>query len=104
MAKKIKGMVTQFGTRGYGFITGDDGEKYFVHQKNIFNKSRLKINTRVVFDIQNSGKGQEAMDVHLEKGAKTPSSESSPLSNTVVKSMFVILFIIQALVVYKIFL
>lgn len=104
MAKKIKGMVTQFGTRGYGFITGDDDEKYFVHQKNIFNKSRLKINARVVFDIQNSEKGQEAIDVHLEKGAKAPNSESSPLSNTVVKGMFIILFIIQALVVYKIFL
>ena len=104
MAKKIKGMVSQFGTKGYGFITSDDGEKYFVHQKNIFNKSRLKINTRVVFGIQNSEKGWEAMDVHLEKGAKAPSSESSPLSNTVVKGMFVILFIIQALVVYKIFL
>lgn len=105
MAKKIKGMVAQFGTRGYGFITGDDGEKYFVHQKNIFNKSRLKINTRVVFGIQDSEKGQEAMDVHLEKGAKVPNSESSPLLNTVVKGMFVIwLIIIHAFVVYKIFL
>ncbi len=104
MTKKIKGMVAQFGTKGYGFITGDDGEKYFVHQKNIFNKSRLRINTRVVFDIQNSEKGQEAIDVHLEQGAKVPNSESSPLSNTAVKGMFVILFIIQALVVYKIFL
>ena len=36
MAKKVKGIVAQFGTKGYGFITGDDGEKYFVHQKKIF--------------------------------------------------------------------
>ena len=34
MEKKMTGVVTQFGTKGYGFITGDDGEKYFVHQKN----------------------------------------------------------------------
>ena len=39
MAKKMTGVVVQFGTKGYGFITGDDGEKYFVHQKNVYNKS-----------------------------------------------------------------
>ncbi len=104
MAKKIKGMVAQFGTKGYGFITGDDGEKYFIHQKNIFNKSRLKVNTRVVFSAQNSEKGWVAMDVNLEKGDKAPSSESKSLSNGAVKGMFVILFIIQMIVVYKIFL
>jgi len=38
MAKKMTGIVTQFGTKGYGFIAGDDGEKYFVHQKNVYNK------------------------------------------------------------------
>ncbi|QKQ24190.1 cold shock domain-containing protein [Candidatus Ruthia endofausta] len=103
MAKKIKGMVAQFGTKGYGFITGDDGEKYFIHQKNIFNKSRLKVNTRVVFSVQNSEKGWVAMDVNLEKDAKVPNSESGSLSNNAVKSMFVILFVIQAIVIYKIF-
>ncbi len=103
MAKKIKGMVTQFGTKGYGFITGDDGEKYFIHQKNIFNKSRLKVNTRVVFSVQNSEKGWVAMDVNLEKNAKVPNPESRSLSNNAVKGMFVILFVIQAIVVYKIF-
>jgi hypothetical protein len=30
MEKKMKGKVAQFGTKGYGFIAGDDGEKYFV--------------------------------------------------------------------------
>ncbi len=104
MAKKIKGMVAQFGTKGYGFITGDNGEKYFVHQKNIFNKSCLKANTRVVFSAQNSEKGLVAVDVSLEKSTKVPNSESKSLSNSVIKSMFVILFIIQAIVVYKIFL
>ena len=39
MEKKMTGIVAQFGAKGYGFITGDDGEKYFVHQKNVYNKS-----------------------------------------------------------------
>ena len=51
MAKKMTGIVTQFGTKGYGFITGDDGEKYFVHQKNVYNKSRLKADTRVKYKV-----------------------------------------------------
>ncbi|NYT52080.1 MAG: cold shock domain-containing protein [Candidatus Vesicomyosocius endoextente] len=105
MVKKVQGIVAQFGTKGYGFIMGDDGEKYFVHQKNIFNKSRLKVNTRVVFNTQNSEKGLVAMDVNLEKGVKTPNLESKTktLSYSTIKSMFVILFIIQAVIVYKIF-
>ena len=67
MAKKMSGIVAQFGTKGYGFITGDDGEKYFVHQKNVFNKSRLRSDTRVKFKVENSEKGLVATDVKLEK-------------------------------------
>ena len=57
MAKKMTGVVAQFGTKGYGFITGDDGEKYFVQQKNVFNKSRLRSETRVKFKVESSDKG-----------------------------------------------
>ena len=67
MAKKMTGVVAQFGTKGYGFITGDDGEKYFVHQKNVFNKSRLRSDTRVKFKVESSDKGLVAVDVKLEK-------------------------------------
>jgi hypothetical protein len=37
-------LVTQFGSKGYGFILGNAGEQYFAHQKNIVNNSRLKVN------------------------------------------------------------
>ena len=57
MAKKMTGIVAQFGTKGYGFITGDDGEKYFVHQKNVYNKSRLRSDTRVKYKVETSEKG-----------------------------------------------
>ncbi|WP_428087007.1 cold-shock protein [Candidatus Thioglobus sp.] len=106
MAKKIKGTVSQFGTKGYGFITGDDDEKYFVHQKNIFNKSRLKANTRVVFVAQESDKGLVAVNVELEGGSKaanTSGSSSTGLSATGVRVALSVLFIAQAVVIYKVF-
>jgi CspA family cold shock protein len=103
MAKKVTGEVAQFGTKGYGFITGDDGEQYFAHQKNIYNKSRLKIGTRVIFNTENSDKGWVATDIQLVKGAKD-SADSKPLSSGTVKGLFVVLFIAQALVIYKVFL
>jgi len=100
MAKKVKGVVAQFGTKGYGFITGDDGEKYFVHQKNIYNKSRLKADTRVVFQAEESEKGLVATNVKLEKSS---ASESAPLSDGAIKGMFAVLFILQLIVAYKVF-
>ena len=103
MANKVTGEVSQFGTKGYGFITGDDGEQYFVHQKNIFNKSRLKVGTQVIFNTESSEKGWIAVDVELLKDAKA-SAQSQSLSSGTVKALFAILFIIQAVVVYKVFL
>ncbi len=102
MAKKIKGVVAQFGTKGYGFITGDDGEKYFVHQKNIYNKSRLKTDTRVVFHAEESEKGMVATNVELEKSSSSESTPS-PLSDGSIKGMFAVLFILQLIVAYKVF-
>jgi cold shock protein len=114
MAKKIKGVVAQFGTKGYGFITGDDDEKYFVHQKNIFNKSRLKTNTRVIFEAEESDKGLVAINVELEDGAQMSKSAArtkntssakaaAGLSNGAIKAALTILFIAQAVVIYKVF-
>ncbi len=108
MAKKIKGVVAQFGTKGYGFITGDDGEKYFVHQKNVFNKSRLKANTRVVFNAEESDKGLVATKVELEDGAKMAkatkgANASTGLSDGAIKVALTILFVAQAVVIYKVF-
>ena len=100
MAKKMTGIVTQFGTKGYGFITGDDGKKYFVHQKNIYNKSRLRIDTRVKYKVETSEKGLVAVDVKFEK----LSQETKPLTDNTIKGIFVILFLIQLITVYYVFL
>lgn len=101
MAKQVKGSVAQFGTKGYGFITGDDGEKYFVHQKNIYNKSRLQTDTRVVFTPERSEKGMVALNVELEKSTSTTTTK--PLSDGTIKTLFAILFVMQLIVVYKVF-
>ena len=99
MAKKMTGIVTQFGTKGYGFITGDDGEKYFVHQKNVYNKSRLKADTRVKYKIETSEKGLVAVDVKHEK----LSEEAKPLTDKAIKGMFAILILIQVITAYYVF-
>jgi len=100
MAKKMTGIVAQFGTKGYGFITGDDGEKYFVHQKNVYNKSRLRTNTRVKYRVETSEKGLVAVDVKLDK----LSEETKPLTDNTIKRMFFILLLIQLITVYYVFL
>ena len=99
MAKKMSGIVAQFGTKGYGFITGDDGEKYFVHQKNVFNKSRLRSDTRVKFRVESSEKGLVATDVDLEKIIE----ESQPLTDNDIKAMFGVLLVFQLVTAYFVF-
>ena len=100
MAKKMTGIVAQFGTKGYGFITGDDGEKYFVHQKNVYNKSLLRADTRVKYRVETSEKGLVAVDVKLDK----LSEETKPLTDNTIKRMFFVLLLIQMITVYYVFL
>jgi len=95
----MTGIVVQFGTKGYGFITGDDGEKYFVHQKNIYNKSRLRADTRVKFRVETSEKGLVAVDVKLEK----LSEKSKPLTDNDIKFMLCFLFVFQLVIAYFVF-
>ena len=96
MAKQMTGIVAQFGTKGYGFITGDDGEKYFVHQKNVYNKSRLRGDTRVAFKTEESDKGLVAVNVKLEKSAE----DKKPLTDSTIKLMFTFLLVMQIITSY----
>ena len=96
----MTGIVAQFGSKGYGFITGDDGEKYFVHQKNVYNKSRLRTDTRVKYKVETSEKGLVAVDVQLEK----LSDEKKPLTDNTIKIMFVVLLLMQVITAYYVFL
>jgi len=52
--------------KGFGFITGDDGEDYFVHVYGLGPKLKqfgLKIGQKVNFDVDFDMKGDKAINV-----------------------------------------
>ncbi|MEN3041834.1 MAG: cold-shock protein [Fervidobacterium sp.] len=66
----MKGTVKWFdSSKGYGFITGENGQDVFVHfsaiQMNGF--KTLKEGDKVEFDIQNGQKGPQAANVKILK-------------------------------------
>ncbi|MCX7653533.1 MAG: cold-shock protein [Fervidobacterium sp.] len=66
----MKGTVKWFdSSKGYGFITGENGQDVFVHfsaiQMNGF--KTLKEGEKVEFDIQNGQKGPQAANVKILK-------------------------------------
>lgn len=53
-------------TKGFGFITGDDGEDYFVHVTGLrinLKKKGLRKGQRVMFDVMFDVKGDRAVNV-----------------------------------------
>lgn len=65
-----RGTVKEFDKyKGFGFISSDDGEDYFVHVSGlrVDLKSRgLRPGQRVMFDIQYDVKGDKAVNVRLK--------------------------------------
>jgi cold shock CspA family protein len=60
----IKGVVTSFvQAKGYGFINGDDGERYFVHVNDVLGDQGLVTGHRVTFVPTPSPKGSKAKQV-----------------------------------------
>ncbi len=52
--------------RGFGFITGDDGEDYFVHVSELrppLQKVGLREGEQVLFDVDYDHKGDRAINV-----------------------------------------
>lgn len=90
MTKRITGSVAQFGSKGYGFIDGDDGVRYFVHQKSIKDVTRPKPNTRISFTPDHSERGAVAFDAKLAK-----ESFSEPLTDAKIRTMFWFLLSLQ---------
>lgn len=64
----MEGTVKWFNkTKGYGFITGDDGQAYFVHLTSIPKGVMLRENDRVQFEAVDTEKGKQAKNVELLK-------------------------------------
>jgi len=64
----MKGKVKFFNEmKGFGFISGDDGKEYFVHQTGIKAGVSLNENDEVTFDIEEGTRGPKAINVELDK-------------------------------------
>ncbi len=64
-----KGIVKEYDSlKGYGFITGEDGEDYFVHVSGLREhlKARgVRPGQKVSFDVDYDHKGDKAINVKL---------------------------------------
>ena len=66
MAKREVGTVKWFNdSKGFGFITRDEGNDLFVHHNSIIAEGfkTLKENAKVEFDVVNTEKGEAANNV-----------------------------------------
>lgn len=64
----MKGKVKFFNDmKGFGFIAGDDGKEYFVHQSALNAGVTLKENDAVVFDVEQGDRGAKAANVNKDQ-------------------------------------
>jgi len=64
----MDGTVKWFNVKkGYGFISGSDGNDYFVHYTELPQGSRVRDEDKVTFDPAEGEKGKAAKNVKLEK-------------------------------------
>ncbi len=64
----MKGKVKFFNDmKGFGFIAGEDGSEYFVHQSALASGTSLRENDAVVFEPTQGDRGPKAVDVALDR-------------------------------------
>lgn len=60
----MKGTIKFFNeTKGYGFITGEDGQAVFVHKSALADGTTLRENDSVSFDVEQGERGPKATNV-----------------------------------------
>lgn len=52
--------------KGFGFISGEDGKEYFVHQTGLEQGVNLQDNDPVTFDVEEGDRGPKAVNVKKE--------------------------------------
>ena len=64
----MKGNVKFFNnSKGFGFIAGEDGKEYFVHQTGLNAGVSLNENDSVEFDVEQGERGPKAVKVSKEQ-------------------------------------
>lgn len=75
----MKGTVKFFNEmKGFGFIAGDDGTEYFVHQTGLKEGTVLNENDPVEFEVEQGDRGPKAVNVSKADGeapAEEPAAE-----------------------------
>ena len=67
----MKGTVKFFKEmKGFGFIAGEDGKEYFVHQTGLKEGTTLHENDPVSFDVEEGDRGPKAVNVGAEAAEK----------------------------------
>ena len=63
----MKGNVKFFNnSKGFGFITGEDGKDYFVHLSGLNEGVIISDNDAVEFDVEEGDRGPKASNVRTE--------------------------------------
>lgn len=63
----MKGTIKFFNnTKGFGFIAGEDGKEYFVHQSGLKEGVSLSENDSVDFEVTQGDRGPKAINVSKE--------------------------------------
>jgi len=63
----MKGTVKFFNNmKGFGFIAGEDGKEYFVHQTGLKEGISLNENDAVEFEVEQGDRGPKAINVSKE--------------------------------------
>ncbi|MBU0758618.1 MAG: cold shock domain-containing protein [Nanoarchaeota archaeon] len=62
----------------FGFVTGDDGEDYFVHVSAVKEGVNLDEGVRVSFQGMDGDRGKKAENVTLEESSSEESAEEEP--------------------------